>query len=172
MGAERIVAVADAGPLIHLAEIDCLSLLRIFEFVLIPSTVWSEVIASGQVAENVLSKFDSWQQHEISTTEISIFTEEYKLQELHIGERECLFLCKSKDVDTFLTDDLAARKIAHRMNLIPVGSLGIIVRAYHLDIISLTDAERYIHELYCVSSLFVTKTIVDLAIERLYKRKT
>lgn len=33
--------------------------------------------------------------------------------------------------------------------------------------ISLDDAEHYLRGLYAVSSLFVTPTIVDLAIERL-----
>ena len=34
------VVVTDAGPLIHLNEIGCLSLLRIFETVHVPDAVW------------------------------------------------------------------------------------------------------------------------------------
>jgi len=46
--------------------------------------------------------------------------------------------------------------------------LGVVVRAYHLGCISLIEAERYMADLYDVSSLFITRTIVELAIEQLY----
>ncbi|HAZ31440.1 MAG TPA: hypothetical protein DCY61_01865 [Dehalococcoidia bacterium] len=67
-----------------------------------------------------------------------------------------------------LTDDLAVRAAAKRLSLIPVGSLGIVVRAYRAGHISLSEAERRIAELYDVSSLFATRAIVELAVERLH----
>jgi len=42
------------------------------------------------------------------------------------------------------------------------------VRAYRVGPISLAEAERHIVELYDVSSLFVTRAIVELAIEQLH----
>jgi hypothetical protein len=48
-----------------------------------------------------------------------------------------------------------------------VGSLGVVVKAYRLERISQSDAERYISGLYDVSSLFVTREIVEQAIEQL-----
>ena len=48
-----------------------------------------------------------------------------------------------------------------------MGSVGIVVRAYRLGHIWLVDAERYLNALYDTSSLFVTRVIVDLAIEQL-----
>jgi predicted nucleic acid-binding protein len=66
-----------------------------------------------------------------------------------------------------LTDDLAVRRAAKALSLTPVGSLGVIAKAYRIGRISLAAAERHLRELYTVSSLFVTQTIVDLAIERL-----
>ena len=44
MGNERLIAVPDAGPLIHLAEIDCLSLLCIADQLHIPQAVWQETV--------------------------------------------------------------------------------------------------------------------------------
>lgn len=38
----RIAAVADTGPLIHLAEVGCLPLLSIFEMLNVPEGVWRE----------------------------------------------------------------------------------------------------------------------------------
>jgi hypothetical protein len=40
MGPGRLAAVADTGPLIHLAEVDCLPLLSIFEVRNVPEGVW------------------------------------------------------------------------------------------------------------------------------------
>lgn len=66
-----------------------------------------------------------------------------------------------------LTDDLAVRDVSKRLALAPIGSLGIVVRAYRQSLITLADAEHAINQLYDVSSLFVTRAIVDLAIEQL-----
>ena len=66
-----------------------------------------------------------------------------------------------------MTDDLSVREAAKQLSLAPVGSLGIVVRAYRVRHISLADAERYLNAFYDTSSLFVTRVIVDLAIEQL-----
>jgi predicted nucleic acid-binding protein len=87
---------------------------------------------------------------------------------LHDGERECLYLCQQIGVPTLLTDDLAVREAAKRLNLTPVGSLGIVVRACRLGYTSLAAAERHIIDLYEVSSLFITRATVELAIEHLH----
>jgi len=70
-------------------------------------------------------------------------------------------------VSILLTDDLAVREAAKRLNLTPVGSLGIAARAYRRGHISLTDAKRHLTDLYDVSSLFLTRAIAELAIEQL-----
>jgi len=42
-----LVAVSDAGPLIHLAEIDSIELFTTFDTRLIPETVYKEIEAGG-----------------------------------------------------------------------------------------------------------------------------
>jgi predicted nucleic acid-binding protein len=59
------------------------------------------------------------------------------------------------------------RDAAKDLGLTPIGSLGVVVRAYREGRISLADTERHISDLYTVSSLFVTRAIVELAIEQL-----
>jgi hypothetical protein len=49
-----------------------------------------------------------------------------------------------------------------RLGVIPVGSLGVIVGAYHKGYMTLIEAEQHLVALYSVSSLFVTRTIVEL----------
>jgi hypothetical protein len=47
MGAQRVEAVADAGPLIHLHEVGQISLLNLFVAVHVPAIVWREATESG-----------------------------------------------------------------------------------------------------------------------------
>jgi hypothetical protein len=47
-------AVADAGPIIHLAEIGCLAFLRLFKQLHVPQMVWAETVGLGRVVENSL----------------------------------------------------------------------------------------------------------------------
>ncbi|MCK4487875.1 MAG: hypothetical protein KAU38_14090 [Desulfobacterales bacterium] len=163
-------AVVDAGPLIHLTEIGCLPLLRIFDTLHIPHAVWSETVERDHLSEADVLELGNVQRITLSRTDVARFIEENGLERLHIGECECLCLCHQTGVPILLTDDLAVREAAKGLNLTPVGSLGVVAKAYRLQDISLTDAERHIVDLYEVSSLFVTRAIVELAIKRLHER--
>lgn len=163
MGPGRLAAVADTGPLIHLAEVGCLPLLSIFETLHIPEGVWREAERPATIREALQSA----SRHTLALEEIERFTAEHRLEKLQAGERESLLLCSQLGVPVLLTDDLAVRHAAKRLSLTPVGSLGVIAKAYRMDRISREEAERHLRDLYLVSSLFVTQTIVDLAIEGL-----
>lgn len=169
MGTGRIDVVSDAGPLIHLAEIDCLSLLSIFENLHVPDAVWLEIDRYRHIFQTDSPGLHNIHKHTLSQTEITVFIKKNHLEELHFGERECLYLCQQMGITVLLTDDLAVRESARRLHLTPVGSLGIVVRAYRTGHIALSEAEQHLLDLYNVSSLFVTKTIVELAIEQLHK---
>jgi predicted nucleic acid-binding protein len=164
---EISLAVTDAGPLIHLYEIGCLSLLRVVDRLHAPDAVWLEAIEHGRIPQEEILTLGIVQRHELSPVAVEQFIRRNAMETLHSGERECLFLCRHIGVTVLLTDDLAVRDAAKRLALTPVGSLGVVVRAYWQERISLTDAERHILALYEVSSLFVTQTIVELAIQQL-----
>ena len=164
---EVTIAVADAGPLIHLTEIGCFPLLHIFDTLHIPDAVWAETVGQTRVAQDDILRLGTVRRHALPPAEVEEFVQEKRFEDLHNGERECLYLCRRIGVSILLTDDLAVREAAKRLNLTPVGSLGIVARAYRLGHISLTDAKRHLTDLYDVSSLFVTRAIVELAIEQL-----
>jgi predicted nucleic acid-binding protein len=163
VGSGRLAAVADTGPLIHLAEIGCLHLLSIFEELHIPEGVWSEADRPATIREGLTFA----KRHTLQSKEIAGFTADHGLEKLQAGERESLLLCSKLAVPVLLTDDLAVRRAAKALGLTPVGSLGVIARAHQMGRIASNAAEQHLRELYAVSSLFVTQTIVDLAIERL-----
>ncbi|CAG0936346.1 hypothetical protein TFLX_05216 [Thermoflexales bacterium] len=166
MGAGDEVAVVDAGPLIHLTEIEALHTLTVFSELHLPQAVWAETVEPGRVSADRLAKL-SIIRHALVPREITQFSQTQTLTALHLGEQACLFLCYQLNVPLLLTDDLAARDAAKRLGLKSVGSLGVVVRAYRQGLIPLADAERFLNDLYAVSSLFVTKDIVEIAIQQL-----
>jgi len=160
-------AVVDAGPLIHLTEIGSLALLHSFAALHIPDAVWSEAVQQGRVREADMAGLSNIHRHTLLQAHVIQFIQAQGLETLQAGDTECLYLCQQLSVFTLLTDDLSVREAAKRLSLTSVGSLGIVVRAYRRGNVSLADAERYITALYDISSLFVTRAIVDLAIEQL-----
>jgi predicted nucleic acid-binding protein len=162
-------AVVDAGPLIHLAEIGCFRLLRIFSPLWVPHAVWLETAKKNRLSQIIVSEEANIVEYSAPQSAVAQFTKEKNLVKLHAGERECLYLCLQKGIGTLLTDDLAVRDAARVLELVPVGSLGIVVAAYKRKQISLSEAEHFIADLCDVSSLFVTREIGELAIEQLHK---
>jgi len=160
-------AVADAGPLIHLHEIDRFSLLQLFAPLHIPDAVWQETVGQGRLTQDDVLPLVNVQRSSLFPSEIDRFIQDNRLEDLQAGECQCLYLCQQIQVPLILTDDLAVRDAAKQLQLTPVGSLGIVVRAYCQGFITLAEAENAITQLYDVSSLFVTRAIAELAIEQL-----
>ncbi len=166
MGAETI-AVADAGPILHLNEIDLIELLNIWNQLLIPKAVWAETAGAQRIPATILATLKGLTVRQVTPENLEQFIRQFHLEALHAGERECLYLCKNEDVSLLLTDDLAVRRAAKRLGIRPVGSLGVIVRGYRLGKLSLLEARTYLRALQHASSLFVTPEIVEIAIRQL-----
>lgn len=160
-------AVADAGPLIHLAEIRACRLLNVFAELHIPRAVELETVGQGRVSLDDLAALTNLRWHQAAIPNLSEFVQNHDLGDLQAGEQEALALGVQLGVSVLLTDDLSVREAARRLNLTPVGSLGVIVRAYRNQWLSLTEAEDHLNRLQATSSLFVTPEIVKLAIEQL-----
>lgn len=166
MGDERVSAVADAGPLIHLAELNLLSLLTVFSALHVPSAVWAETVERKRISSELLLSLGNVQRHSLASSAIDRFVNQAGLHALHAGECECLYMCHHVGISHILTDDLAVRDAAKKLNVVPVGSLGIIIRAYTDGRLSLDEAKSYLYALYEKNGLFVTRTIVELAVEQ------
>lgn len=157
-------AVADTGPLIHLSEIGSLSVLNLFDEVHLTDTVWEEATMAGRIQVRDLEGLPILHRHELSTSEIDQFAADSNLQLLHAGEQGALLLAERLHVQLFLTDDLAAREAAKDLGLQPVGSLGLIVRAYAEGTLDVDSAVLRLRALQEESSLYVTGQIVETAI--------
>ena len=152
-----IVAVADTGPLIHLAEIDALDLLTAIDKLLIPETVYAELEEGGVPPE--LSDHE-WERIEVADPVESS-------AELDAGERAALAVVLERDDVVFLTDDLAAREFAQDQNIEVHGSIGVIALAYHRNVVPSDDAASLMRALQTETSLFITDAIVERGIQLL-----
>lgn len=153
-------AVSDSGPLIHLSEINQINLLSLFNSLAIPDSVLEEV---GEVnLENV-------KVIKVAEKNVELFAKSIKKFKLQKAEIDTLYLAKKMD-SIFLTDDLEAREAANYLKIKVHGSLGIIALAHVKRIINLTEAKQLILNLYNESTLFLTKSLVDLAINELERQ--
>lgn len=150
-----IVAVADAGPIIHLAEIESLSVLSAVDELLIPQTVYDELEA-GTVPTGLDDL--SYDVVEADPAALSI--------ELDPGETAALAIATDRSA-VLLTDDLEARDAAAELDIEVHGSIGIIVLAYTRDRISKSRAIDLMRTLQSETSLFITDAVVERGVELL-----
>ncbi|MBX0325432.1 nucleic acid-binding protein [Halomicroarcula sp. F13] len=150
-----IVAVADAGPIIHLAEIESLSVLSAVDQLLIPQTVYDELEA-GTVPLGLDDLL--YDVVEADPAALSI--------ELDPGETAALAIATDRSA-VLLTDDLEARDAAVDLDIEVHGSIGIIVLAYTRDRISKSSAIDLMRALQSETSLFITDAVVERGVELL-----
>jgi len=146
-----IVAVADAGPIIHLAEIESLELFSALDTLLVPTTVYEELEAGGVPAK--LSGID-YETVESSTNP------DWVSDELDAGEIAALAVANEENA-ILLTDDLAARRVATDAGIEVHGSVGLIALAFNRDVLDRPTAIRRMRALQGETSLFVTDAVIE-----------
>jgi predicted nucleic acid-binding protein len=120
------VVIADAGPIIHLDELECLDVLADFGKVLIPQTVWQEVQHHRPLALTHASHWLVCQSPRQQSDLVSALTPLYSL---HAGEQEALHLCVEQANCLLLTDDTAARLAAQSLHIAAHGTVGVLIRS-------------------------------------------
>ena len=161
---------SNAGPLIHLYEIGRSEALKIYKKIYVPNIVFHEATLPGRANREELESLGILFIQKVSSITVANIESKLSMFSLHSGELQALALCKERGCSTFLTDDLDARDAAKTVGLEPHGSVGVLVRAYRDGLLSLEQTKQGILELFDKSSLFITKTIVNQAIEELEKQ--
>ena len=123
----RTEIVCDAGPLIHLDEVGCLSLLGDFAIVRVPGEVWEEVSSHRPTA---IRRSDVGLQR----TSVGILKGARLLSlvqglALGSGEQATLSLMSQHPEAIMLTDDAAARLAATTLGYRVHGTIGVLLRA-------------------------------------------
>ncbi|WP_425504773.1 nucleic acid-binding protein [Salinigranum marinum] len=151
-----LAAVSDAGPLIHLAEIDSLELLATFDTLLIPETVYKEVDTGG-IPDGLA---------DLSYELVEADESRVRDEELDAGERAAIAVAEERGV-VLLTDDLAARKAASDAGIEVRGSIGVIALGYGRRLLDRDESASRMRALQQETSLFVTEAVVERGIQML-----
>jgi predicted nucleic acid-binding protein len=156
--------VCDAGPLIHLDELDCLDLLSDFQTVFVPEQVWREV---ENHRPNALKHPDVVMQRvSIELSENAPFQTLVRALALDLGEQAALSLMERYPQATLLTDDAAARLAAESLGYEAHGSIGILLRAIRRRQRTLQQVLLTLRSLPTRSSLHIRPDLLQRIITR------
>ncbi len=155
--------ILDAGPLIHLDELGCLSLLRSFQKILVPAAVWAEVDRHRPSAlRNNTVRFTKSPPPDSSPALIAL-CEAFNLD---TGEREALSVCFQEPQSILLTDDAAVRLAAKASGIRAYGTLGIVVRAIRRKLLTPAEVISLLEQVPAQSTLFIRKSLLREIIEK------
>jgi predicted nucleic acid-binding protein len=153
----RAVVIADAGPIIHLDELNSLALLADFAKVIIPETVWNEV---EQHRPQALVGFEVKlirQRAVHFSAQVDALTPFYTL---HAGEQEALHLCFEFKNSLLLTDDSAARLAAKNLGVTAHGTLGLLVRAIRQQTRSKSEVLELLYAMPTQTTLHIRASLL------------
>jgi len=146
-------AVCDAGPIIHLDELNCLDLLTDFQEIVVPRMVCEEI---RRYRPSALKG------HDVSFTILDqhIFPDEpllaiCRIFSLDRGEIEALTLMKKNPQAMFLTDDASARLVAEEMGFRVHGTIGILIRSVRRGQREPEEVDRILSEIPLKSTLYI-----------------
>ena len=158
------VAIADAGPLIHLDELAALDVLGDYPQILIPASVWDEVerhrpnALANQAIFLVKQNTPPINAHTISVA---------CLYNLHRGERDALALCLDLSVNLLLSDDTAARLAATSLGIATHGTLGLLIRAARRQLRSPQEVLALLQAIPKQSTLHLRTSLLNEIIQQL-----
>lgn len=155
---DGILVVLDAGPLIHLDEINCLHLLEGFTTLLIPSIVWQETarhrpqLTLEQIPKAKISD-------PIGPSPLPLAAAAFA-DELHAGEIAAITLLHEAGGGMLLSDDDAARQTAESLGFAVAGTLGLLLRGIRRGKISGTDVRKIVDDFPKHCSLHISRALL------------
>jgi predicted nucleic acid-binding protein len=132
-------AVVNATPLIALALVDRLGLLRqMFDEILVPAAVYEEVVVkgAGRPGADAVGQADWLRVVSPQATP----TIEPMLLGLDAGEVDVLLLAREQDPDWVLIDERLGRRVAQAIGMPVKGTLGILLAAVLAGLLSKSEA--------------------------------
>ena len=136
-----MIVVSDTTPLIGLASIGRLELLReLFEEVYIPQAVFDETVTFGR--EESKAKQEGFKANWIHIVEVKDrLAVNVLLDEMDLGEVETIVLASEMNADWVLMDEKKGRRKLAQLNIPKIGTLGILLKAKQLGYINTLKTE-------------------------------
>jgi uncharacterized protein len=156
-----MIVVADTTPLIGLASISRLELLQeLFEEVYVPQAVFDETVTHGR--EESKAKLEVAKASWIHVVDVKDrLAVNVLLDEMDLGEVETIVLASEMNADWVLMDEKKGRRKLSQLNIPKIGTLGVLLKAKQLGLISLLRPE--IEDLqksgFAISSLVVEQIL-------------
>lgn len=155
-------AVANSSVLISLSTIGRLNLLKekFPQGILVPKAVWDEVVIEGKgqpgAKEVTLAKWINVQEV-TDRALVSLLS-----GEMDAGEAEAITLCREKGIDVVLLDEKDARHAAQRLGLKILGTVGILIWAKRVGIIS--DLKEQLDNLQTKGKFHLARKVYEKAL--------
>jgi uncharacterized protein len=156
---ERLVVIADAGPIIALSIVGQLDLLGVlFGTVLVPEAVYGEVVVQGKGRPGAIELARaSW----IERVTVSPPPDALLAEELGPGEAEAIALGVRRSADVLLIDERKGRRIATLAYHLRVkGTAGVLVLGKQRGLV---PSVRPLLESMRVGGYYVAESLIDLA---------
>ncbi len=145
---ENLKVISNASPLIYLSKIGRLRVLHdLFGVISVPDAVAAEIFRGKDLSDGFASAMD---------VEDGVVTGWIKVEEPDAGERavseryshdpgihygEAAVLAMGRRFDLLLLDDLCARTFAKALGFEMAGTIGILLQAYDVGLISFSEFE-------------------------------
>lgn len=150
-------AISDTGPILHLNEIGKLDSLNIFERLYVTGLVANELNSYGI---DVLKLDLKTSVSLVDVDNEKQFQEISKLitKPIHPADTEVFILARDKNYSIpVLTDDLTLRRQLEKQGALVIGTIGILVKAYHNGLLNREDLEGAINSLFEESTLYISR---------------
>ena len=165
MRADEIIAVLDAGPLIHLDEIESLHLLGGYREVLLPEIVEREALARRPkiLLDSIPCLMRIAAPVSISD---SLFATAAEFG-AHAGELAAIAALRGHHGDCLLSDDAAARAMAEALGFQVRGTVGLILRGWVRGEITKAAARELLRALPKKSTLYLRARFLEEILQQL-----
>ena len=161
--------VSDSGPIIHLSEISQIECFSTFQPVFVPKPVYEEIKTKNLAGFEEIDK-DFFQVKVITRADSELIKNLSNRFKLSHTDSSVLVLAHRIKAKIVFTDDLELRDAAKLIGLTPVGTIGILIRAYRERHLSIKKFDEALDNLLSKSSLYITKKLI-LQVKKVIKRK-
>lgn len=156
-----MIVVADSSPLIALARIGRLELLRsVLGSVLLPAAVWTELVQMGigRPGAGAVMTADWIGRREIVDVGLATLLR----RDLGTGESEAIVLAREVGADLLLMDERMGRAAATRLGLRVTGLVGVLIEARARGL--LPDAATVIDDLHREAGFWLSEELRRLVV--------
>ena len=153
--------IVNSTPIIILSNAQSLSILKaVYQEITIPESVFNEVTAKEDSVCNELKNNLDWIHIEKVKNESSKRMYQAKL---HAGEVEVMILAQETNAGLVILDDNAAKKTAKFLGLTVTGTMGVLLKAKTLGIIS--EVKPIIDKIR-ENGFFITDELYELVLKQ------